>query len=87
MLRKAGANVIGKTNTPEWGAGGNTRNVLHGATGNPYAPHLSAAGSSVAQRWLWPAAWCPWRRDRIQADRSAILPGSMVLWVSGPRRA
>ncbi len=46
MLRKAGANVIGKTNTPEWGAGGNTRNVLHGATGNPYAPQLSAAGSS-----------------------------------------
>lgn len=46
MLRRAGANIIGKTNTPEWGAGGNTRNALHGATGNPHRPEFSTAGSS-----------------------------------------
>lgn len=46
MLRRAGAIVIGKTNVPEWGAGGNTRNALHGATGNPFDPERSAAGSS-----------------------------------------
>ncbi|MCZ8185144.1 MAG: amidase family protein [Beijerinckiaceae bacterium] len=46
MLRQAGAIVIGKTNTPEWGAGGNTRNAVHGATGNPFDPNRSAAGSS-----------------------------------------
>ena len=45
-LRAAGAVVIGKTNTPEWGAGGNTRNAVYGATGNPFNPALSAAGSS-----------------------------------------
>lgn len=45
-LRAAGAIVIGKTNTPEFGAGGNTRNAVHGATGNPFDPRLSAAGSS-----------------------------------------
>ena len=45
-LRAAGAIVIGKTNTPEWGAGGNTRNAVYGATGNPFNPTLSAAGSS-----------------------------------------
>jgi len=45
-LRAAGAIVLGKTNTPEWGAGGNTRNALHGATGNPHDPMRSAAGSS-----------------------------------------
>jgi len=45
-LRAAGAIVLGKTNTPEWGAGGNTRNALHGATGNPHDPTRSAAGSS-----------------------------------------
>jgi Asp-tRNA(Asn)/Glu-tRNA(Gln) amidotransferase A subunit family amidase len=28
------------------GAGGNTRNALHGATGNPFDPDRSAAGSS-----------------------------------------
>jgi amidase len=46
MMRRAGAIVVGKTNVPEWGAGGNTRNALHGATGNPFDPTKSAAGSS-----------------------------------------
>jgi amidase len=46
MMRRAGAVVIGKTNVPEWGAGGNTRNALYGATGNPFDPAKSAAGSS-----------------------------------------
>ena len=45
-LRGAGAIVIGKTNTPEWGAGANTRNAVYGATGNPHDPTKSAAGSS-----------------------------------------
>ncbi|MBR0796811.1 amidase [Bradyrhizobium jicamae] len=45
-LRAAGAVIIGKTNTPEWAAGGNTRNPVHGATGNPFDPSRSAAGSS-----------------------------------------
>jgi Asp-tRNA(Asn)/Glu-tRNA(Gln) amidotransferase A subunit family amidase len=44
--RAAGAIVIGKTNVPEWGAGANTRNAVYGATGNPFDPSLSAAGSS-----------------------------------------
>jgi amidase len=46
MLKRAGAIVVGKTNVPEWGAGGNTRNALRGATGNPFDPERSAAGSS-----------------------------------------
>lgn len=45
-LRAAGAVVLGKTNTPEFGAGANTRNAVHGATGNPFDPTRSAAGSS-----------------------------------------
>jgi Asp-tRNA(Asn)/Glu-tRNA(Gln) amidotransferase A subunit family amidase len=45
-LRAAGAIVLGKTNTPEWAAGGNTRNTVHGVTGNPFDPTRSAAGSS-----------------------------------------
>ena len=44
--RHAGAIVIGKTNTPEFGAGANTRNAVYGATGNPFDPEKSAAGSS-----------------------------------------
>ncbi|HME26863.1 MAG TPA: amidase family protein [Acetobacteraceae bacterium] len=45
-VRQAGAIVIGKTNTPEFGAGANTRNAVYGATGNPFDPTRSAAGSS-----------------------------------------
>ena len=44
--RAAGAIVIGKTNVPEFGAGANTRNAVYGATGNPFDPQKSAAGSS-----------------------------------------
>ena len=45
-LRRAGAIVLGKTNVPEFGAGANTRNAVWGATGNPFDPARSAAGSS-----------------------------------------
>jgi amidase len=45
-VRGAGAIVVGKTNTPEFGAGANTRNAVYGATGNPFDPMKSCAGSS-----------------------------------------
>ncbi len=45
-VRTAGAIVVGKTNTPEFGAGANTRNAVYGATGNPFNPEKSCAGSS-----------------------------------------
>jgi amidase len=45
-LRKAGAIVIGKTNSPEFGAGANTVNRVYGATVNPFDTTRSCAGSS-----------------------------------------
>ncbi len=45
-LEAAGALVIGKTNTPEFGAGGNTFNPVFGMTRNPWDTRLSVAGSS-----------------------------------------
>ena len=45
-VRRAGAIVVGKTNTPEFGAGANTVNAVHGATGNPFDPEKTCAGSS-----------------------------------------
>ncbi|MGH7267723.1 MAG: amidase, partial [Candidatus Rokuibacteriota bacterium] len=45
-LRAAGAIVVGKTNTPEFGAGGNTFNAVFGATRNPWDPRLTCGGSS-----------------------------------------
>jgi amidase len=45
-LRAAGAIVIGKTNTPEFGAGANTFNAVFGATRNPWNPKLTCGGST-----------------------------------------
>ncbi|HEY7674254.1 MAG TPA: amidase [Burkholderiales bacterium] len=45
-LKTAGAIVLGKTNTPEFGAGANTVNKLFGATRNPWNTALSASGST-----------------------------------------
>ena len=45
-LKAAGAIVVGKTNTPEFGAGANTFNAVFGATRNPWNPALTCGGSS-----------------------------------------
>ena len=45
-MKAAGAIVIGKTNTPEFGLGSHTFNPVHGTTRNPYDPSRSAGGSS-----------------------------------------
>ena len=45
-LRAAGAVILGKTNTPEFAAGGNTFNPVFGRTRNPWNPERSAGGST-----------------------------------------
>jgi amidase len=45
-LRQAGTVLVGKTNTPEFGAGSHTFNPVFGATRNPYDVSRSAGGSS-----------------------------------------
>ena len=45
-LKAAGAITLGKTNTPEFGAGSNTFNKVFGATRNPYDLSKTAGGSS-----------------------------------------
>lgn len=45
-LRAAGAILIGKTNTPEFGLGSHTFNPVFGPTHNPYARGLTPGGSS-----------------------------------------
>ncbi|HEY5476268.1 MAG TPA: amidase, partial [Tepidiformaceae bacterium] len=45
-LRAAGAVIVGKTNTPEFGYKGFTENLLFGPTGNPWNPALTPGGSS-----------------------------------------
>lgn len=45
-LRTAGAIILGKTNTPEFAAGGNTWNDVFGRTRNPWDSSKSAGGST-----------------------------------------
>jgi amidase len=45
-MAEAGAISLGKTNTPEFGAGSHTVNAVFGATRNPYDLSRSAGGSS-----------------------------------------
>lgn len=45
-LRDQGAVILGKSNTPEFGAGAHTDNVLFGPTRNPHDVTRSAGGSS-----------------------------------------
>jgi amidase len=45
-LKAAGAITLGKTNTPEFGAGSNTFNKLFGQTRNPYDLSRTSGGSS-----------------------------------------
>jgi amidase len=46
FLRKAGAITVGKTNTPEFGAGSQTFNPVFGSTKNPYDLTKTCGGSS-----------------------------------------
>ena len=45
-MKAAGAVAIGKTNTPEFGAGSHTFNEVYGVTRNPWGLERSAGGSS-----------------------------------------
>jgi amidase len=45
-LRRAGAVILGKTNTPEFAAGANTVNAVFGATRNPWDLDKSVGGST-----------------------------------------
>ena len=45
-IRDQGAIIFCKTNTPEFGAGANTKNLVYGATCNPFDIEKTPAGSS-----------------------------------------
>jgi amidase len=74
-MRRAGAIIVGKTNTPEFGAGSQTFNTVFGATRNPYDLTKTCGGSSggaaVAPS---PVAWCPSPAALTRAARCAIPP-------------
>ena len=90
-LRAAGAIVVGKTNTPEFGFTAITKNPLFGVTRSPWnlerTPGGSSGGSSAAVLLRrWPAACCPWSLPPTAAARSAFPPASPAPSASSPAR-
>ncbi len=55
-LRDAGAVILGKTNCPEFAAGGNTFNEVFGRTRNPWDSSKSAGDPREAAQPRWRAA-------------------------------
>jgi amidase len=58
-LRRAGAILLGKTNCPPGGRGGDTENVLYGRTLNPYGLDRTPGGSSGGEAALIAAGGSP----------------------------
>ncbi|MFT8316947.1 MAG: amidase [Sporolactobacillus sp.] len=58
-LKEAGAIVIGKTNTPEFGHKGTTNNRIFGATRNPWKLSNGTGGSSGGSAAAVAAGFCP----------------------------
>ena len=83
----AGAIVLGKTNTPEFGAGANTRNAVYGATGNPFDPTRSAAGSSGGSAVALATGMVPIAPAPTWAARCATRPRSAASSASARRPA
>jgi amidase len=58
-LKQAGAILIGKTNTPEFGMGAHVTNPLYGPTATPYDPSRSSGGSSGGAAVSVAVGMCP----------------------------
>jgi Asp-tRNA(Asn)/Glu-tRNA(Gln) amidotransferase A subunit family amidase len=57
-IRKAGAIILGKTNTPEFGWKATTENLLTGACRNPWDPSRTSGGSSGGSAAALAAGLC-----------------------------
>jgi amidase len=77
-MRSAGAITLGKTNTPEFGAGSQTFNAVFGATLNPYDLNRTCGGSSGGAAVAWRVACCPSLMAAIWVALCAIPPTSAM---------
>ncbi len=75
-LREAGAVLIGKTTTPEFGWKGSTDSPLTGTTRNPWNTHKTPGGSSGGSAAALPRVSRRSRSAPMAAARSAFRPAS-----------
>jgi amidase len=76
-LRDAGAILVGKTNTPEFEVGINTRNPVFGQTVNPWDETLGSGGSSGGSAVALATGMCA-LADGTDHGGSIRIPASLV---------
>ena len=82
-LKQAGAIVVGKTTTPEFGQQCLTQAPLFGRTRNAWRADRSSGGSSsAARRSPSRRGWCRWRWRPMAADRPAFRRRATASWGS-----
>ncbi len=88
-LEARGALVVGKTNTPEFGAGGNSTNPVLGATRNPWDTRMNAGGSSGGSAAALAAGevWLAQGSDLMGSLRTPAAHCSVVSLRPSPGRA
>ncbi len=74
-IKKAGAVILGKTNTPEFGIGINSTNKVFGTTFNPWDGSRTAGGSSGGAAAALAAGLCP-LAEGTDMGGSVRLPAS-----------
>ena len=87
-VKRAGAIIIGKTNTPEFGLGSNTYNDVFGRTLNAYdqtQDRRAARAAAPASRWRCTCCRSP--TAATTAARCAIRPPGTTCSASAPRTA
>jgi amidase len=85
-MKLAGAIVIGKTNTAEFGLGSQTYNPLFGTTLNAFDRNRTAGGSSGGAAVALATACCRWLMAAIAPARSATQRPSTTSTRSGRPR-
>ena len=86
-VKKAGAVILGKTNTPEYGLLGHTENRLGDHCRNPWNTERTTGGSSGGAGASVAAGLCAWPPEATAEGRYASPQGSAASTASSRRRA
>ena len=79
-LRAAGGIIVGKTNTPEFGSGTATNNLVYGPTRNPFDLKRTSGGSSGGRQQLWRQICFRYAKVVIRVVASEIRQRGAALW-------